>query len=47
MNIHFALAAQAPAGGGFDFLLIMLVVFGIMWFFMIRPQQNTQFPKLS
>ena len=42
MNIHFALAAQAPAGGGFDFLLIMLVVFGIMWFFMIRPQQKKQ-----
>ena len=42
MNIHFALAAQAAAGGGFDFLLIMLVVFGIMWFFMIRPQQKKQ-----
>ncbi len=37
----FAQAAGAPAGGIFNSLLIpMLLIFGIMYFFMIRPQQK-------
>ncbi|HHB80288.1 MAG TPA: preprotein translocase subunit YajC [Aliiroseovarius sp.] len=37
----FAQAAGAPAGGLLNSMLVpMLLVFGIMWFFMIRPQQK-------
>lgn len=37
------LAAQAAQGGGsMGFLLLMVAVFAIMWFFMIRPQQKKQ-----
>lgn len=35
------LAAQG-AGGGMMPLLMMVAVFAIMWFFMIRPQQKRQ-----
>ena len=30
--------AAGGAGGGASLLVPMLLVFGIMWFFMIRPQ---------
>ena len=33
---------QAAQGGGMEWLLMMVVIFGIMWFFMIRPQQKKQ-----
>ncbi|WP_298491851.1 preprotein translocase subunit YajC [uncultured Maritimibacter sp.] len=37
----FAQAAGAPAGGLLNSMLIpMLLVFGIMYFFLIRPQQK-------
>lgn len=37
----FAQAAGAPAGSLLNSMLIpMILVFGIMWFFMIRPQQK-------
>ncbi|WP_432448078.1 preprotein translocase subunit YajC [Aliiroseovarius marinus] len=37
----FAQAAGAPQGGIFSSMLVpMLLVFGIMYFFMIRPQQK-------
>ncbi len=37
----FAQAAGAPAGGLFNSMLIpMVLVFGIMYFFLIRPQQK-------
>ena len=37
------LAAQAATGGGMSGTLIMMVaIFAIMWFFMIRPQQRKQ-----
>ena len=37
----FAQGAAAPVGGLFNSLLIpMILVFGIMWFFLIRPQQK-------
>jgi preprotein translocase subunit YajC len=37
------LAAQAAQGGGsMTFLIMMIAIFAIMWFFMIRPQQKRQ-----
>lgn len=36
--------AQTQAAGGFDmsFILMMVLVFAVMYFFMIRPQQKRQ-----
>ena len=36
------LAAQATQSGNMSFLIMMLAVFAIMWFFMVRPQQKKQ-----
>ena len=37
------LAAQASQGGGMSsFLIMMIAIFAIMYFFMIRPQQKRQ-----
>jgi len=36
------LAAQQPQGGNYSFLIMMVALFAIMWFFMIRPQQKKQ-----
>jgi len=38
------LSAQATQSGGadFTFLIMMVAIFAIMWFFMIRPQQKKQ-----
>jgi len=36
------LAAQQPQGGGMSFIIMMVAIFAIMWFFMIRPQQKKQ-----
>ena len=33
---------QAQGGGNMSFLLMMVAIFAIMWFFMIRPQQKKQ-----
>ena len=33
---------QAQAGGGMQFIFMMVIIFAIMWFFMIRPQQKRQ-----
>ena len=43
MNTMFILL-QAASGqqGGMSFLIMMVVIFAIMWFFMIRPQQEKQ-----
>ena len=35
-------AATQPQGGGMGFLIMMVAIFAIMWFFMIRPQQKRQ-----
>ena len=35
-------AAPQPQGGGMGFLIMMVAIFAIMWFFMIRPQQKRQ-----
>ena len=37
-----ASGAGAPAGGGTSFLIMMVLLFGIMWLFMIRPQRKQQ-----
>ena len=36
------LQAQAQGGGGMGMILMMVAIFAIMWFFMIRPQQKKQ-----
>lgn len=36
------LAAQAAQGGGMSMILMMVALFAIMYFFMIRPQQKRQ-----
>lgn len=36
------LAAQAAQGGGYSMILMMVAIFAIMYFFMIRPQQKKQ-----
>ena len=37
------LAAQAAQGGGsMSFIIMIVAIFAIMWFFMIRPQQKRQ-----
>lgn len=41
MNILFMLQ-DAPQGGNWSFLVMMVLIFVVMWFFMIRPQQKKQ-----
>jgi preprotein translocase subunit YajC len=36
------LAAQAAQGSGMSMILMMVAIFAIMYFFMIRPQQKKQ-----
>ena len=36
------LAAQAAQGGGMGMIIMMVAIFAIMYFFMIRPQQKQQ-----
>ncbi len=36
------LLLQAQSGGSMSFLIMMVAIFAIMWFFMIRPQQKKQ-----
>lgn len=42
MNSFMFLSAQAQGDGGMSILFMMIAVFAIMWFFMIRPQQKKQ-----
>jgi len=39
MNV---LTVLLQAGGGFSTIIMMIAIFGIMYFFMIRPQQKKQ-----
>ena len=40
---NIILAAQAAQGGsGLSMILMMVAIFAIMWFFMIKPQQKKQ-----
>ena len=41
MNTAFVLL-QAQAGGDYSFLIMMVAIFAIMYFFMIRPQNKKQ-----
>lgn len=34
--------AGAVGGGGYSFIIMMVVLFGVMYLFMIRPQQKRQ-----
>ena len=40
--LQAAPAGQAPAGGGSMFWVMIIAMFVIMWFFMIRPQRKQQ-----
>ena len=41
--INVVLAAQsAGQGSGMSMIIMMVAIFAIMWFFMIRPQQKKQ-----
>ncbi len=37
-----AAGGAAPTGGGMNFILMMVLLFGVMYFLMIRPQQKKQ-----
>lgn len=36
------LQAQAAGGSSWSFIVMMVLIFAVMWFFMIRPQQKRQ-----
>ena len=40
--MNLLLQAQAQGDGSMSFLIMMVAIFDIMWFFMIRPQQKKQ-----
>lgn len=44
MNFLVFLQAEGAqaTGGNWSFLVVMLLIFVVMWFFMIRPQQKKQ-----
>lgn len=44
MNLLLSTLAATPQTGGFDatFLIMIVAIFAIMYFFMIRPQQKKQ-----
>ena len=35
-------AGQQPVGGGWSMWVMLILIFVIMWFFMIRPQRKQQ-----
>ena len=41
MNLLFVFL-QAGGGGDYSFLIMMVAIFAIMYFFMIRPQNKKQ-----
>ena len=42
MTLTLAQAANAGAGNGFGMLIPMILIFGIFYFLMIRPQQRKE-----
>lgn len=42
MNLSFVFLQQGAAGGDYTFLIVMVAIFAIMYFFMIRPQNKKQ-----
>ena len=41
-NLFLAAQGAGAQGGGMSMILMMVAIFAIMWFFMIRPQQKRQ-----
>ena len=39
---NLVLAAQSAQGSGMSMIIMMVAIFAIMWFFMIKPQQKKQ-----
>ena len=39
---QLVLAAQSQGGGSISFIIMMVAIFAIMYFFMIKPQQKLQ-----
>ena len=42
MNIFTIMQAQPAQGGGISMWIMLLLIFVVMWFFMIRPQRKQQ-----
>ena len=42
MMVKFVLLQQPQQGSGMSMLLMMVLIIGVMYFFMIRPQQKKQ-----
>lgn len=42
MNLSTILLQAGQQGGSLQFLIMMVLIFGVMYFFMIRPQQKRQ-----
>ncbi len=42
MSTTILLAAQQAGSGNYSFLFMMVAIFAVMYFFMIRPQQKKQ-----
>lgn len=42
MSTSLILGAENAGGSSMSFLIMMIAIFAIMWFFMIRPQQKKQ-----
>jgi preprotein translocase subunit YajC len=40
--MNLILVAQASQGSGMSMIIMMVAIFAIMWFFMIKPQQKKQ-----
>ena len=40
--MNLVLVAQASQGSGMSMIIMMVAIFAIMWFFMIKPQQKKQ-----
>ena len=41
-SVMFLAAQAAQQGGNMNLLFLMISIFAVMWFFMIRPQQKKQ-----
>ena len=41
-SVMFLAAQAAQQGGNMSFWFLMIAIFAVMWFFMIRPQQKKQ-----
>jgi preprotein translocase subunit YajC len=39
---NLVLSAQSAQGSGMSMIIMMVAIFAIMWFFMIKPQQKKQ-----